>query len=40
MRKIKRNIAKVNMKKAGLSKICKKDFEGNSYFSIHWREFI
>jgi hypothetical protein len=35
MRKLKRMVARNNMKKAGLSRIHKGDF-----FSKHWREYV
>lgn len=39
MRKLKRLVAKTNMKKKGICKICK-DFGDGSYFAKHWREYI
>lgn len=39
MRKLKRLVAKNNMKKAGMSRICKKN-GGRSWFAQHWREWI
>lgn len=43
-RKIDRAVAKVNMKKAGYTQICKqtnlKGEKSPSKFSEHWREFI
>ena len=41
-RKLDRGVAKVKMKKAGMTQICKKG-RGNkhdSYFALHWDEFI
>lgn len=35
MRKLKRRIAKVNMKKRGMRKICK-----DGFFASHWREYV
>lgn len=35
MRKLKRAVAKNNMKKAGLTKFCK-----NGWFRLHWREYV
>lgn len=41
LRKLKRNVAKVNMKRAGMRKICKKDVKQyDSWFSINWRDWI
>lgn len=39
MRKLKRMVAKTNMKKAGIYKPFKK-VKGESYFSKHWRDYI
>ena len=44
MRRLARNVAKVNMKKAGMVQICKKGAKKGttgsvSYFSIFWREW-
>lgn len=39
MRKLKRMVAKKNMKKAGLVRICDK-IGGTSYFAKHWREYV
>lgn len=39
MRKLARRVAKENMKRRGLSRICKK-YGGESYFSKHWREYV
>lgn len=39
MRKLKRLVAKTNMKKRGMGRICKK-IGSESYFSKHWREFV
>lgn len=39
MRKLKRMVAKANMKKSGIHKPCKK-FKGESYFFKHWRDYI
>lgn len=39
MRKLKRLIAKVNVKKRGIHKPFKKK-GGVSYFSEHWREYV
>lgn len=43
MRKLKRLVAKTNMKKAGIHKPFKKVATKNgatSYFAEHWREYI
>lgn len=41
MRKLKRAVAKANMKKAGLVQICKGNKRGNkSYFALNWREWV
>ncbi len=37
MRKLKRRVAKVNMKKRGLVQICKGK---PSYFAQNWREWV
>lgn len=37
--KLDREIARKNMKDAGLTKVCKKN-GGDSYFSKHWREWV
>ena len=39
MRKLKRIVAKYNMKKCGIHKPFKK-IGGESYFSQHWREYL
>lgn len=39
MRKLKRAVAKANMKRKGLSRIFKKT-GGENYFSKHWREYV
>lgn len=39
MRKYMRQMARYNMERAGLSKVNKKQADGRSYFSKHWREF-
>lgn len=39
MRKLKRAVAKTNMKRKGLSRIFKK-IGGESYFYKHWREYV
>lgn len=38
MRKLRRMIAKANMKREGIHKPFKKIF-GESYFSKHWRDY-
>ena len=44
MRKLKRLVAKTNMKKAGIHKLFKKynatKNGATSYFAEHWREYI
>lgn len=40
LRKIARNMAKVNMKKRGFTKICKHEKGRDSYFSNRWRDFV
>lgn len=43
LRSAKRHIAKVEMKKAGLRRICSKIGKrknGRSWFSQHWREYV
>lgn len=40
LRSIARNVAKVNMKKKGYTRINKKEENGHSFFSKHWREFV
>lgn len=39
MRKLRRAVAKTNMKRKGIRRICKKTGYG-SYFAEHWREYI
>ena len=39
MRKLKRAVAKFNMKKEGIHKPFKK-IAGESYFSKYWREYV
>lgn len=39
MRKLKRLVAKTNMKKKGISKPFKKN-SGMSYFAQHWRKYL
>lgn len=36
IRRLARNVAKANMKKAGIVQICK---DRPSFFSLHWREY-
>ena len=40
MRKLARNMAKVNMKKRGFTKICKHEKGDRSYFARRWRDFV
>ena len=44
MRKLKRMVAKTNMRKSGIHKTFKKDIHTNygvtSYFAEHWREYV
>lgn len=40
LRKIARNVARVNMKKIGYSRINKKEGDKGSFFSRKWREFV
>lgn len=40
MRKILRNMAKVNMKKKGMRQICKKNKNRESWFSKNWRDYV
>lgn len=44
LRKIKRQVAKNRMQKAGIRHLCRQTAKGhkhgNSYFSQHWREAI
>jgi len=44
MRKLKRMVAKTNMRKAGIHKPFKKDIHTKygvtSYFAEHWREYV
>lgn len=43
LRSAKRHIAKMEMKKAGLRRICSKTGkrrQGRSWFSQHWREYV
>jgi hypothetical protein len=39
MRKLKRLVAKYNMRKKGIKQFCKKK-GGSSFFSQHWKEYI
>jgi hypothetical protein len=41
IRRIARNVAKANMKKAGMVQICKKDRHNGtrSYFGVCWRKY-
>ena len=42
MRKLRREVAKVRMKWAGIRRLCSKTGNrknGKSYFAAHWREF-
>lgn len=38
MRSLRRSVAHYRMKKAGLSRVNKKN--GKSYFAKHWREYV
>ena len=42
IRRIARNVAKANMKKAGMKQVCKKDrHDGTrSYFGVYWRDYV
>lgn len=40
MRKLARNVAKVNMKKRGMVQFCKHNRNNPSFFSKHWREYV
>ena len=40
MRKLKRSIARANMKRAGYQHINKKGVSGESFFSRNWRKFV
>lgn len=44
MRKLRRMVAKTNMRNAGIHKTCKKDvhtkYGKTSYFAEHWREYV
>ena len=44
MRKLKRSVAKANMKKKGLRQICKKerrlDSHLPSYFALNWHDYV
>lgn len=40
MRKLARSIARFNMKKEGIHQPNRKDKNGNSFFSLHWREYM
>ena len=37
LRRIKRNVAKNNAKKAGVNRACSHSKNENSWFSVHWR---
>lgn len=39
MRKLKRLMAKYNMKKKGIRQICKKK-GGSSFFANNWKEYV
>lgn len=40
LRSLARNVARNNMKKKGYSRVNKKEGDGMSFFSKHWREFV
>lgn len=40
MRKLMRSVARAKMKKAGYTRINKKNANGESLFSKHWRAFV
>ena len=44
IRKLKREVAKTRLKKAGIKHLCRQEAKGhkthNSYFSKHWREAV
>lgn len=39
MRKLKRSVARANMKRAGITRLNKRN-AGDSFFSKHWREYV
>ena len=39
MRKLKRSVARANMKRAGITRLNKRN-SGASFFSKHWREYV
>lgn len=39
MRRLKRSVARANMKRAGFTKVNRK-LEGRSFFALNWRSFI
>lgn len=40
MRKLKRSIARANMKRAGYQHINRKGADKQSFFSLTWRKFV
>lgn len=39
-KKLDRSVAHMNMKKEGLTKVNKKEADGTSFFSKHWRDYV
>ena len=40
MRRLKRSVARANMKRAGFTGVNRKKLEGRSFFALNWRSFI
>lgn len=40
MRKLKRSVARANMKRAGYQHINRKGADKQSFFSLNWRKFV
>ena len=39
-KRLDRSVAHMNMKKEGLTKVNKKEADGTSFFSKHWRDYV
>lgn len=40
MRRLKRSVARANMRRAGFNGVNKKELEGRSFFALNWRSFV
>lgn len=40
MRKLRRSVARHNMKRAGVQHMNRKGMDGKSFFACHWRDYV